>query len=150
MATSRFRALRTALATAIRSQLTSDSVTGVRVFDYGRIITPQEDQIYISNIRGEQDPYTFSGGGSGLRQENIEIDVMIEVPRPGTTEAEFAEAEIRAETIMASIESTVRADPEIGSTVFDSEFDSFETDHQFADKVAWGRIEITITAEAHI
>jgi len=148
MATSRFQDIRTALAAAITAQLATDSVIGVSVFRIPRTITPIEEQVYVFNIRGEQVPATQ--GPSGLRKEDLEIDVMIEVPRSGTTGDEFEEAEARAEEIMASIENTTRTDPTFGGVLLNSEFDSFETDHQFSDQTAWGRIEILITGEAYL
>lgn len=148
MATSRFENLRKALTAKIIAQFTTDGVSGVTVNDYRRLTLDREDNVWVGNIRGTQEPYTQGSGG--FREEEMEVDVAIRCPQFGDTVAEFASAEQRAETIMASIETALRADIEVSSTVYNVEFAEYETNHWSDTDGAVGVIDITLTAEAHI
>lgn len=149
MATSRFENLRAALASAFTTQLASDSVTGVTVRKYRPVTRDREAQVWVGNIRGEQEPYT-QGGADGTRAEEMEVDVIVACPTHGSSVEEFETVEQKAEAVMASIETAVRSDITVGSTVFNIEFAAYETNHTLDDQGAWGIVEITLTAEAHL
>lgn len=148
MATSRFENLRTALVTAITNRLATDSVTGVTVQKYPRVIGEREDTVSLGNISGSQEPFTQ--GASGFREEEMTIEVRVRCPRFGDTTDEFGEAEQRAETVMASIENAVRTDITVSSTVYNIEFSQYETDHTTDGDGAVGVVDITLVATAHI
>lgn len=147
MATSRFEDLRSALATAITTRLATDGITGVAVHKYRPVTLQRVDVVWMGNIKGEQEPLTQAGG---FRDETMEIDVAIRIPTFGDTTDEYATVEQRAEAVMASIEKAVRADITLTATVWNVEFDSYETNHTTDGDGAVGVVDIILIAEAHI
>lgn len=150
MTTSRFQNLRVALQTQIVARLATDATTGVTVSaypplgDYAKV-----DRVWIGEIRGRQEPYTYSGTGS--RMETLEVDLRVYAPTYGGSADEQLEAESRAELIFASVENTLRADITVSSTVYNVELDSFTSQvGMIDDQGPAGYIEAVILAEAHI
>lgn len=151
MATSRFQNLRVALASAITTQLTTDGTTGVTVTGYpprGDQWT-REDRVWLSEIRFNQEPYTQ--GSDGFREEELEVDLIVYCPTFGGTIEEQTAGEARAELILASIETAVRDDITVGSTVFNTEFASGRSHVGYVDDQGpFGYVEALIRAEAII
>lgn len=150
MATSRFQNLRAALASDIGDQLSTDGVTDVTVTEYPPLGDyAREDRVYLTEIRARQEPYTQ--GSSGVRMEELEIDFVIEAPILGGTVEEYQDGETRAETILGSVETAVRNDITVSSTVFNIELDSFTSSIAHLDELGpFGWVEGTFVAEAHI
>lgn len=143
MATSTFQNVRAALATLI-SPITNCVIT--QYPPYGNEWTV-EDRVWIAGIRSTQEKLSFGGA----RTEDLEIDVVIYAPRFGGSQDEWAEAEIRAEAILAAIEADVRTDETIGGSVLDADIAEIESRIDMTHEGGpVGFIELTITATANL
>ncbi len=148
MATSRLRATRTGLVTAITNQLTTDGVTGVTVTAYIPTSTEatREDRVWFDNISLSQQHMVMGGG----REETLTVTGQIRAFKAGGSVTEQGEAEDRAEDILASVENAIRTDPDIASAVFHGQLVSAESSPDFDETGAIGRIEFTLSVEAHL
>lgn len=146
MATSKFQDVRAALVTLI-SPITNCVIT--QYPPYGDEFT-REDRVWIGRIRSEQVPLSM-GGVSGIRDEDLEITLMIYVPRDGAGQDDWAAAETRAEAILAAIEADLKSGPTIGGTVMTSDLAAFESSvDTIDDRGPICQLEVTITAEANL
>jgi hypothetical protein len=145
MASSTFQNMRAALLTLI------SPITDVAITAYPPVGNEwtREDRVWLAGIRVEQDKLTM-GGSSGARSEDLEITLIIYVPRVGTSGDEWSDVETRVETILAAIEADVRGDDTIGGTVLTSDIDSFESSFTSDDQGPAMVMEVTITAEANL
>lgn len=143
MATSTFQNLRAALVTLISP--ISDCVISAYP-PYGNEFT-REDRVWVGEIRADQAKLAMGGP----RTEDLEVDLIIYVPRNGGSQDEWADAETRAEVILAAIESDVRTDETIGGSVLDADIDRIVSRIDMAHETGpVGLIELTITATANL
>jgi hypothetical protein len=146
MATSVFQNVRAALVALIGAP---SNVVVSQYPPYGNEWTV-EDRIWVAGIRASQAKLSM-GGSSGARTEDLEIDVVIYAPRFGGSQDEWAEAEVRAEAILAVIEAAVRNDDTIGGSVLDADVAEIESRIDMSHEGGpVGFIELTITATANL
>lgn len=142
MATSKFQDLRTAFKTLV-TPITDCEVTAYPPIGNEFTI---EDRVWVGEIRVQQEKLTFGGP----RDEDIEIEVVVFAPRFGFSQDEMADAETRAESILAAIEADLRSDPTVGGTVMTSDIASFTSSFTAHERGPVCQIELLVTAEANL
>lgn len=150
MATSVFQNIRAALATAIASQLATDLITGVTVTQYpplGEVTLV--DRVWMDEISFDQEPLAM-GGSSRKVSEDLSVEVKIRAIKPGGDLDDLALMEVRAEAILASVESALRADSDVNSTVMFAELESGSSKPFALDQQVGVLIEAVIHAEANL
>ena len=150
MASSKFQDVRANLNTLITARFTTDSITGVDVFEYGPTgNATREDQVWFGRITVDQEGLTM-GGTSRVVGETLTIELSVRAPRSGGDQDDMKLAEQRAEAIWASIENAIRNGSTVNSTVMFSEIVTFESIPDFDAEGAIGTIEASIVAESNI
>lgn len=143
MATSTFQNVRAALV-ALISPITNVEITAYPPYGDG---WTNEDRVWVAEIRADQEKLAFGGP----RVEDLEIDVVIYAPVMGSDQQDWGVAEARAETILASVETSVRNDETIGSSVLDADIASIRSRIDMAHEHGpVGFIELTITATSNL
>lgn len=138
---SRVGVARAALKAAVVTQLVTDGVAGVDVRLFPPVGTVvKQSRLFFDTARPDQEH--FAHGGS--RMENIELDGNITVLVSGVSETEQTQAEDRALAILASLETVLVADDDLGGAVWHAEL----VDYEIAPQVTAGNdaaTEITFT-----
>ena len=145
MASSKFQDVRAALLTLI------SPITDVTISAYPPVGNEwtREDRVWLAGIRVDQEPLSM-GGANRQVAEDLELTLIIFVPRVGGSGDEWADTEARAEVILAAIESDIRADATVGGTVMFADIASFEYDFTSDDLGPRLLMEVTVTAQANL
>jgi len=146
MSTSTVVAFRTALATAIAAQLTSDGTTGVTIHKHNVVDRGAGDVIELGRADVTQQHLAYGGS----REEAYTLTGKIYAPISGGTDTEAGEAETRAYLILASIENTLRTDPTVSTSVFHAEIASYGGEAEIYEAAYVGELDFTIDVTAII
>lgn len=113
MATSQIGVVRAQIVSSWTARLATDGITGVTVtgFDPGDEATKQ-DRAHIAEMRSSQQLLTM---GAGTRSEDLDIDGVIWILKPGAGQTISKNAEDRALAVFASLENALRADTSLSS-----------------------------------
>jgi len=148
----RYSTLRSELVDAINTQLATDLIAQVTVTPYppyGNSFT-SGDHIWLGAIRTEQEQATQ---GPGSRLEEGELDVIIQTPiRTGAGQNEWAQAEIRGELLIASLETLLANDFTIDGAAWDTEVASIINNVEVVDDkgAPLGRVTLTIRFQNYL
>lgn len=146
MTTSTIVSFRTAFASAISSQLSTDGVTGVTVNAYPQVDAGRGDLIVLGDVSAAQTHLDFGGD----RDETYSLNGEVVAPKDGGHLSDATAAETRALAIFASIENTLRDDPTVSGSVFHAQIASYRSEVLIDERGYIGHIEFTIDVEAHI
>jgi hypothetical protein len=110
MATSQVSVFREALRSAVAASLTAGPT--VYAYDPGSSNTDSVGElVYFGTATANQSHLTFGGA----RQEEISLDVIIYVRRPGAGQTQAKAAEDRALELFGEIEDAIRDDPDLNA-----------------------------------
>ena len=139
--------LRSALKPAIVTQLATDGILGVQVSKFSPGDDVQStDAIWFGKISGTQDEANFGGS----REETLDVEGFLLVTTPGAGDTIAATSEDRAFTILASIETALRADATLSAVVFDAVITDTSSEPGMSPEGRYTFLTFTITATAYI
>lgn len=145
MATSQISVLREALRSAVAASLPTGPT--VYAYDPGSSNTDSVGElIYFGTATGNQAHLAFGGS----RSEEMSLDVIIYVRRPGAGQAQAKAAEDRALELFAEVEDAIRTNPDL-SAVFHVQVTGPNEVETIIDAANRGcLIRGTVEGEAHI
>ena len=141
---SQIGAVRTALKSALqaRAALSGVSITRFRP-------SPDDENaveaIWLEDADGEQQP-----AANSLRWDDIILQVVVKVRKPGDGEAVAAAAEDRALILFAEVEAAVTADHELGGVVLTCDIGRYSTHQELEPSNRVCRLEADITFQTEI
>lgn len=110
MATSQVSVLREALRSAVQAGIGASPT--VYAYDPGSSNTDSVGElVYFGTATANQAHLAFGGS----RQEEISLDIIIYVRRPGAGQPQAKAAEDRALVLFGEVEDAIRADPELNA-----------------------------------
>lgn len=143
----KFQDIRAALSTAITTRWTTDTLTAVftkypPLGDYTR-----EDRMWLGEIGFSQEPYSYAGN----YQETMSVSFTVACPASGGSQDEWDDGVGRAEALLDSALTALRADITVGSTVFNVELgDTDNPVDQLDEHGPIGIVSGTFELEAHV
>lgn len=146
MATSAVTAFKAALKTLLEAQA---GLSGVLV-SYGWPKDPRRELVILADVEVAQE---YRGIGAAISAPSTakreEIDLTVVVSVVGETTAQQATTE-RALTVLGHIETAIRTDPRVGSTVEVASLTRYRVEELVNDTAREARVTCVISAVAYI
>ncbi len=150
MAAFNYVTLRDTLHTAIVAQLPNTNVYKYGAGDQPMTKNTTDDvleMVELGNFDGSRNIETF--GGTGLRDDSVDLSGRVLVEKAGKTDADASVAETRCQTILSAIEAGVVTDDTLGGAALVAWVSGWESNNGATERGRACELEFTVTIEAH-